>query len=58
MPFLVNNYQTVYVIDYRYTDTNIVEYVKEHQIKDVVFMNNISLAGTLSVAAKIDSMVG
>lgn len=57
VPFLVNNYQTVYVIDYRYTDTNIVEYVKEHQIKDVVFMNNISLAGTLSVAAKIDSMV-
>ncbi|MBB3170581.1 DHHW family protein [Parvibacter caecicola] len=58
VPFLVNNYQTVHVIDYRYTDTNIVEYVKEHQIKDVVFMNNISLAGTLTVAAKIDSMVG
>lgn len=57
VPFLVNNYQTVYVIDYRYTDTNIVEYVKQHEIKDVIFMNNISLAGTLTVAAKIDSMV-
>lgn len=57
VPFLVNNYQTVYVIDYRYTDTNIVDYVKQHKIQDVVFMNNISLAGTLTVAAKIDSMV-
>ena len=57
VPFLVNNYQTVYVIDYRYTDTNIVEYVKENKIQDVIFLNNISLAGTLTVAAKIDSMV-
>lgn len=45
-PFLVANYETVYVIDYRYfhkiSDSGLVQFVTEKGIDDVIFMNNMS----------------
>lgn len=40
VPFLVDHYQTVYVIDYRYYKDNLVDLVKEEQVQDVIFLNN------------------
>lgn len=40
VPFLVNSYQTVYVVDYRYFTQNLVTFVKNNGIKDVIYINN------------------
>ena len=56
-PWLVNSYQDVWVIDFRYTSENIVDFVKDHGIQDVLFLNNIEIAGTTSVANMLTSEV-
>jgi hypothetical protein len=40
IPFLVNSYQTVHVVDYRYFTQNLITFVKENNIKDVIYLNN------------------
>jgi len=42
VPFLVKNYGTVYVIDYRYWSGSVTAFAKENAVKDVLFINNIS----------------
>ncbi len=43
IPFLVNHYQKIYVIDYRYWDGNIIKLAKEKKAGDVIIVNNISM---------------
>ncbi len=43
IPFLVNHYQTVYVVDYRYYNGDIPSLVSEKNISDVILLNNISM---------------
>ncbi|MCQ2570050.1 MAG: DHHW family protein, partial [Limosilactobacillus sp.] len=50
-PFLVNNFEHVYVVDYRYYDGKLAELVRDKHIQNVVFLNNISAAST-------DTLVG
>lgn len=57
IPLLVDNFEDIYVIDFRYSEENIPAFVQEHGIQNVVFVNNISLAGTNSVADKLTSMM-
>jgi len=40
VPFLVNSYQTVHVVDYRYFSGNLVDLVKDNNIQDVIYVNN------------------
>lgn len=40
VPFLVNSYQTVHVVDYRYYTGNLINLVKENNIQDVIYVNN------------------
>ena len=42
VPFIVADYKEVHVIDYRYWSGNVMSFVKEHNINDVIFVNNIS----------------
>lgn len=56
-PFLVDNFETLYIMDYRYSDKNIVEFARENSVDDVVFLNNISIAGTYGVATTMQSLV-
>ena len=39
-PFLINHFETVFVIDYRYYDGNLTNLIKEHNITDVVLLQN------------------
>ncbi len=39
-PFLVDHYQDVYIVDYRYYMGNLTSFISEHNIKDVLFLNN------------------
>ncbi|MFG6393516.1 MAG: hypothetical protein K1W24_04925 [Lachnospiraceae bacterium] len=43
IPFLVNHYQKIYVIDYRYWEGNIIKLAEEKQVNDVITINNISM---------------
>ena len=50
VPCLVDNYETVHVIDFRETDQNICDYAIENGIQDVIFMTGIKIGLTDSVA--------
>ena len=50
VPCLVDNYQTIWFSDCRYGWDNIPDFVKENGIQDVIFMNNMTIAGTETVA--------
>lgn len=57
VPFLVDHYQTVYVMDFRTAQHPVITYVKENGIDDLIIMNNITIAGGGSVPSKIDSLL-
>ena len=42
VPFLVDHYQTVYVVDYRYYSGSVTQLAREKGVKDVLFVNNLS----------------
>ena len=42
VPYLVDHYHTVYVLDYRYWTGDLQSFVKENGVEDVVFINNLS----------------
>lgn len=56
-PRLVDNFEDLYIIDFRHSSQNIPEFVRENGIQNVVFVNNIALAGTLTVSDKLASMM-
>lgn len=43
IPFLVDHYQTVYVVDYRYYNGDISDLAQEKGVSDVILINNISM---------------
>lgn len=50
VPFLVNSYHTVYVVDYRYySGTALTDYVKDNEIKDVIFLNTANAINTSAI---------
>ncbi len=46
VPFMVDHYNYVYVIDYRYYKGKLKDFVTENKVKDVIFINNIMATGT------------
>ena len=44
-PWLVDHYSTVYVGDFRNFVGNIDDFVREHDVDDLIFCNNVTLAG-------------
>ncbi len=57
VPFLVDHYDTVYVIDFRYTQENLTEYVEENQIDDVIIMNNLSIITSEKAVDQITALM-
>lgn len=53
VPLLVDDYQTVWVIDFRYSDRSIPAFVRDQGIEDVIFVNSMVLAGTDAVSAAL-----
>ncbi len=60
--FLTQNYQNVYVVDYRYINqvfpSTIKQFVDERGIQDVIFVNNISATRNPALVNAIGSFVG
>ena len=42
VPFLVDHYQTVYVVDCRYYSGSVTQLARDKGVKDVLFVNNLS----------------
>ena len=53
VPFLTENYGEIHVIDYRYWDGNITEFVEANGVDDVIFVNNISATRNNSLVNKL-----
>ncbi|MBR5485735.1 MAG: hypothetical protein IKV41_04425 [Oscillospiraceae bacterium] len=45
-PFLINNYENIYVVDQRYFQLNLPAFVEQNNIQEVLFINNIFAAQT------------
>lgn len=43
IPYLADHYQTIYVIDYRYWNGNLITFTDENPVDDVIIVNNISM---------------
>lgn len=41
VPFLVDHYQTVYVVDYRYYSGNLTSFIQQNRVTDIIFLNNM-----------------
>lgn len=46
IPFLVDSYEYVYVVDYRYFDGDLCEFAKEKDADDILFINNVIATST------------
>ena len=53
MPFLADHYEIVHVIDYRYWNGKVSDFVTERGIKDVLIINNISATRAGSLMDKL-----
>lgn len=55
VPFLVENYHKVYVIDYRYYSGSVSGFAKQNNVKDVLYINNISATRNKSLINKLQN---
>jgi len=53
VPFLADHYQTIYVIDYRYWEGKLVDFVKKNKTREVVLINNISMTRNSYLIGKL-----
>ena len=57
MPYLIDHYSTIYEIDYRYWNGNLVEFAKEKGADDMIFANNVMMiSADLLVAMLADNV--
>jgi len=47
-PYLISHYEEVYVVDERYFELGLVDFIRQNEITDVVFINNAFSANTAS----------
>ncbi|MBQ7783872.1 MAG: hypothetical protein IJ368_07870, partial [Oscillospiraceae bacterium] len=57
VPYLVDSFDEIYVIDIRYFGMNAVEYMKQNGITDVIFINNAFAANTSSIIDGIERLL-
>lgn len=57
VPFLVDHYQTIYVVDYRYWTGSVSELAREKGVQDVLFINNLSMIRNKNLVGKLYRLV-
>lgn len=58
IPFLIPHYETVYYIDPRYFSGSLTDFVEEHGVTDVLFLNSSTAARTTGMAQLINGLMG
>lgn len=56
VPFLVDHYDKVYVLDFRYTDRDLISFIKDNGITDLIVINNLNIIASDSVVDRIDAL--
>ena len=57
IPFLIPHYQDIHVIDYRYYKQSIVDFCKNNQTQDVLFINNMSATRSQALVDQMDALI-
>lgn len=57
IPFLLPHFETVYYVDPRSYSGSLIDFVREHQVTDVLFLNNSTVARTPGMAGLINGLV-
>lgn len=57
IPFLVDHYQTIYVVDYRYWTGSVSELAAEKGAADVIFINNLSMIRNKNLVGKLYRLI-
>ena len=57
VPFLVDHYQTVYVIDYRYWSGSISDFAVQNNVQDVLFVNNLSAIRSSALVGYLHNII-
>ena len=57
IPFLVDHYQYIYWFDYRSYGENILNFAKEHNAADIIFINGISPISDLSLMNRLGALL-
>lgn len=57
VPFLTDHYQTVYVIDYRYWEGKLADFIKKKKAQDVIFLNNISMTRNAYLVSRMAGVI-
>ena len=57
VPFIVENYEKIYVIDYRHYKGSISKFVKQNGVQTVLYMNNVSAIRNKSLMELLDKTV-
>lgn len=57
-PFLVDSYEYVYVIDYRYYEGDLTEFVTEKGVDDVIFLNNAVATTESTRLSELNRLIG
>lgn len=54
--YLFGSFEEIYVLDQRYFPYNAIDYIKEHNITDVLFANNTTAAANTAMSAMYDTI--
>ena len=57
LPFLVDNYSTIYEIDYRYWKGDLVKFATEKGADDLIFANNLEMISTNVLVGQLAGIV-
>ena len=57
VPFLVDSYEYVYVIDYRKWSGNLADFVTQREIDDVLFLNVVNATSTSGRLEELESII-
>lgn len=57
LPYLVDHYSTIYEIDYRYWDGNLIDFALKKEADDLIFANNLSMIGSSLLIGKLAGII-
>ncbi len=57
VPFLVDHYQTIYVIDYRYWTGSVADFAKQKGASDVILLNNLSMIRNQYLVGQLQGVI-
>ncbi len=54
--YLFGSFEDIYVMDLRFFSHNMIDYITENEITDLLFVNNVTIAGNKSMSDNLDTI--